>query len=106
MGVAVGDPTSAANLSHHKPTAALASAAAFLPTPTWHQVPDLDLARVFYAEGLGLTADPDTLGWQRGGPFVTWWEHQAAAPLCMCCCAVLCCAAVRLLRIPAKICSA
>lgn len=38
------------------------------------EVPDLDLARVFYAEGLGLTADPDTLGWQRGGPFVTWYN--------------------------------
>ncbi|PSC74066.1 phosphatidate cytidylyltransferase [Micractinium conductrix] len=38
------------------------------------EVPDLDLARVFYAEGLGLTADPDTLGWRRGGPFVTWYN--------------------------------
>lgn len=38
------------------------------------EVPDLDLARVFYSEGLGLTPDPDTLGWQRGGPFVTWYN--------------------------------
>jgi hypothetical protein len=36
------------------------------------EVPDLDVARVFYGEGLGLTPDPDSLGWQRGGPFVTW----------------------------------
>lgn len=40
--------------------------------PHSQQVPDLDLARVFYGEGLGLTPDPDSLGWQRGGPFVTW----------------------------------
>ncbi|KAL4439003.1 hypothetical protein ABPG77_006940 [Micractinium sp. CCAP 211/92] len=38
------------------------------------EVPDLDLARVFFSEGLGLTPDPDTLGWQRGGPFVTWYN--------------------------------
>ncbi|KAI3428537.1 hypothetical protein D9Q98_007360 [Chlorella vulgaris] len=38
------------------------------------EVPDLDLARVFYGEGLGLTPDPDSLGWQRGGPFVTWYN--------------------------------
>jgi hypothetical protein len=36
------------------------------------EVPDLDVARVFYGEGLGLTPDPDSLGWQRGGLFVTW----------------------------------
>ncbi|KAL4858889.1 hypothetical protein ACK3TF_001264 [Chlorella vulgaris] len=40
----------------------------------WEKVPDLDLARVFYGEGLGLTPDPDSLGWQRGGPFVTWYN--------------------------------
>ncbi|KAL4452603.1 hypothetical protein ABPG75_008265 [Micractinium tetrahymenae] len=38
------------------------------------EVPDLYLARVFYTEGLGLTPDPETLGWQRGGPFVTWYN--------------------------------
>jgi hypothetical protein len=53
-----------------------------LPPLSAIKVPDLDLARVFYAEGLGLTADPDTLGWQRGGPFVTWcvraWRRGGA----------------------------
>ncbi|KAG2490374.1 hypothetical protein HYH03_011176 [Edaphochlamys debaryana] len=38
------------------------------------EVPDLEVARLFYAEGLGLTADPGTTGQQRGGAHVVWYN--------------------------------
>lgn len=38
------------------------------------QVPDLEVARLFYAEGLGLTPDPSMTGSQRGGAHVMWYN--------------------------------
>ncbi|GLI64203.1 hypothetical protein VaNZ11_007395 [Volvox africanus] len=38
------------------------------------EVPDLEVARLFYGEGLGLTADPGTTGMQRGGYHVVWYN--------------------------------
>eukprot|EP00884_Botryococcus_braunii_P020811 jgi/Botrbrau1/7413/Bobra.0112s0013.1 len=38
------------------------------------EVPDLEIARLFYAEGLGLTADPGTLASDRGRPQVVWYN--------------------------------
>ncbi|EFJ51648.1 hypothetical protein VOLCADRAFT_87306 [Volvox carteri f. nagariensis] len=38
------------------------------------EVPDLEVARLFYGEGLGLTADPGTSGPQRGGLHVMWYN--------------------------------
>ncbi|GIL45417.1 hypothetical protein Vafri_2668 [Volvox africanus] len=38
------------------------------------EVPDLEVARLFYGEGLGLTADPGTTGTQRGGYHVMWYN--------------------------------
>jgi hypothetical protein len=38
------------------------------------QVPDLEVARLFYGEGLGLAADPSRTAAQRGGTHVTWWN--------------------------------
>ncbi len=38
------------------------------------QVPDLEVARLFYGEGLGLAADPSTSGAQRGGAHVVWYN--------------------------------
>ncbi|KAK9828838.1 hypothetical protein WJX72_002343 [[Myrmecia] bisecta] len=38
------------------------------------EVPDLEQARIFYSEGLGLTLDPDTMGTQRGGLGVVWYN--------------------------------
>ena len=37
------------------------------------QVPDTLLAERFYAQALGLTADPGSTGPQRGGVGVTWY---------------------------------
>jgi hypothetical protein len=37
-------------------------------------VPDLESARLFYGEGLGLTQDPGTLGSDRGGLGVIWYN--------------------------------
>ncbi|KAG2429646.1 hypothetical protein HXX76_010874 [Chlamydomonas incerta] len=38
------------------------------------EVPDLEVARLFYGEGLGLTADPGTTAAQRGGSHVMWYN--------------------------------
>ncbi|GIL72263.1 hypothetical protein Vretimale_419 [Volvox reticuliferus] len=38
------------------------------------EVPDLEVARLFYGEGLGLTADPGTTAAQRGGYHVMWYN--------------------------------
>lgn len=43
------------------------------------QVPDLDLARTFYCDGLSFTQDPGTWAKQRGGFGVLWFNlgrHQ------------------------------
>ncbi|KAF5828035.1 hypothetical protein DUNSADRAFT_18345 [Dunaliella salina] len=36
------------------------------------EVPDLEIARLFFCEGLGLTLDPSRIGAQRGGMNVLW----------------------------------
>lgn len=49
------------------------------------QVPDTLLAERFYAQGLGLTADPGSTGSQRGGVRVTWYnigKQQVRAAKC------------------------
>lgn len=38
------------------------------------EVPDLEVARLFYGEGLGLPQDPGSLGGQRGGLNVVWYN--------------------------------
>ncbi|PNW79088.1 hypothetical protein CHLRE_09g400293v5 [Chlamydomonas reinhardtii] len=38
------------------------------------EVPDLEVARLFYGDGLGLTADPGTTASQRGGSHVMWYN--------------------------------
>eukprot|EP00197_Chlamydomonas_leiostraca_P002747 CAMPEP_0202859776 /NCGR_PEP_ID=MMETSP1391-20130828/1749_1 /ASSEMBLY_ACC=CAM_ASM_000867 /TAXON_ID=1034604 /ORGANISM="Chlamydomonas leiostraca, Strain SAG 11-49" /LENGTH=422 /DNA_ID=CAMNT_0049538853 /DNA_START=174 /DNA_END=1443 /DNA_ORIENTATION=- len=38
------------------------------------EVPDLEVARMFYEEGLGLTIDPSKTGAQRGGSHVMWYN--------------------------------
>lgn len=38
------------------------------------EVPDLEVARLFYSEGLGLTQDPGTLGADRGRYTVIWYN--------------------------------
>ncbi|GBF96841.1 hypothetical protein Rsub_09697 [Raphidocelis subcapitata] len=38
------------------------------------EVPDLEVARLFFGEGLGLTLDPDTTGPERGGLGVVWFN--------------------------------
>ena len=43
------------------------------------QAPDLDLARIFYSDGLSFTEDPGTWSKQRGGFGVLWFNlgrHQ------------------------------
>lgn len=37
-------------------------------------MPDLEVARLFYGEGLGLCADQDRTGAQRGGVHVMWYN--------------------------------
>lgn len=38
------------------------------------EVPDMEVARLFFNEGLGLTMDPDTTGPERGGLGVIWYN--------------------------------
>lgn len=38
------------------------------------EVPDIESARLFFCEGLGLTLDPGTSGTQRGGHQVVWFN--------------------------------
>eukprot|EP01025_Chloroclados_australasicus_P054146 TRINITY_DN6415_c0_g1_i1.p2 TRINITY_DN6415_c0_g1~~TRINITY_DN6415_c0_g1_i1.p2 ORF type:complete len:204 (-),score=20.33 TRINITY_DN6415_c0_g1_i1:598-1209(-) len=51
------------------------------------EVPDMEIARLFYGEGLGLTMDPGTTGKQRGGAQVLWFNigrqqfHIAKGPV-------------------------
>ena len=49
------------------------------PATACVQAPDLDLARIFYCDGLTFTLDPGTWSKQRGGFGVLWFNlgrHQ------------------------------